>query len=281
MYEHDISYFKSTVREKDVLHFEDIQEVANKLNIVLQPVLLGRRLEINSAQTIGSSDSAHDVFFLQSQKSARGRLTLACKRFRREAGAFNELENKEKVESLGFKTFEHVGSGVYDVPNIGSIFVTKLLPQFVTMNHLPWRDFFVGQTDFVVKTQKPLIEISRHIAKIHSSGIIHGDLQLKNIGKTIRGDFVLFDLENSKITDKNNLDTFEYFSEVGEEIRTFCMSLVDKGFLFDSTDEVFKRSFENYFVYPYLEKLGLSNSTIIDFIDLAIKDSLEQRKFKT
>jgi tRNA A-37 threonylcarbamoyl transferase component Bud32 len=148
------------------------------------------------------------------------------------------------------------------------------------MNHLPWRVYFLGQKEFVDRTQKPLETIGNFISTMHSQGIAHEDLQLKNIGKDQTNQFIIFDVENSIVNDEDKIDDGDFIDYVGEDIRTFLKSLVDKGFLYDSTEAIFLNAVENYFLTPYLENLKINNDHLLTLIGHAIDTCLEDRSVK-
>ncbi len=279
MLEHDLSYFQSTAREKDRINSNEIEAVIDCLNLTSQDILQGQKFKLNKSQSLGASDSAHDVFFLQTQPNSNNikPIIVACKRFRRSENAEKEVINIKKINRKGFKTFQFFNKGLYEIDGIGTILTTRLIPQFITMNHLPWRDYFLGQKEFVDRTQKPLENISQFISSMHSQGITHGDLQLKNIGKDQTNQFIVFDVENSIITDESKINSAIFVDYVGEDIKTFLKSLVDKGFLFDSTDAIFLSAIDDYFLTPYLENLKINNESILNLISQAIDDSLEDR----
>ncbi len=282
MLEHDLSYFQSTTRERDRIDDYEVNQVINCLNLNNQELLQGQEFKLNKSQSLGASDSAHDVFFLQTKPNSKNikPIIVACKRFRRSENAEKEVINIKKISRRGFKTFQFFSKGIYEVEDVGTVLTTRLIPQFITMNHLPWRDYFLGQKEFVDRTQKPLETIGNFISTMHSQGIAHEDLQLKNIGKDQTNQFIIFDVENSIVNDEDKIDDDDFIDYVGEDIRTFLKSLVDKGFLYDSTEAIFLNAVENYFLTPYLENLKINNDHLLTLIGHAIDTCLEDRSVK-
>jgi len=267
-------------RERDALTVEEKEIVARTLSHRLNAYTKGQTLVVNQAQSLGASDSAHDVFFIQPELRDRAnkRLIFGCKRFRRLESAEHELGSMRIAQERGFTTLQPVGNGVFPIEPLGHVLVTKHMPRLVTMNHLGWSDFFVGKEEYRRRIATPLQQIGAFTAQMHSAGIIHGDFQLKNIGQGQSGDPVLFDMEDAIFRDEDSLDEIDFISYVGEEISVLVSSLVDRGFLWHSTDHVFREELTGNLMDPYLANTSITDPILLDFMQRSIDNALLDRQ---
>lgn len=261
-------------REKDALSAEEKIIVAKSLSVQLTSITGRRDLAVDLTQALGAKDSAHDVFFVKTpDKDTTGqRETFACKRFRRLESAEHELMAMSESRKRGFKTLEPVGEGIYTVSDLGHVLVTRNMPRFTTMNYLGWRDAHVGQEDYQRKIAQPLQRIGGFIGTMHSSGIVHRDLQLKNLATDRIGTFVLFDQEDAFFQDLSNLSDFRYTGMMGDDLSVAMRSLACRGYLWDSTDTLFEREITTNCLDPYLDHAPIGNPHLMDVIESAMKD---------
>jgi len=265
-------------RPVDILADDEKETIVNSLNCGnMRAEVNGRILSLNKGGAIGNTDSAHDVFFAGTNDAdKKKRSSFACKRFRRGDKAERELSAMHEAALRGFNTLQPAGSGIYDVAGVGSVLVTNKLPRVATMNQLGWADSFPGQREYNGKVAKPLQRIARFVGGMHKNGVYHGDLQLKNIAVDAKDQFLLFDLEDAEFYDESS-DEFIVTGKFADDIEKMIYSMVDRGFLWDMRDDVFIEEVTSKVIEPYLEVNDTVSLTIIDKIDLILKDTLVRR----
>lgn len=276
----ELALNNNKARERDPLTLSEKQLAANVLSSQMSMSDRGGRpLVLDATRSLGAKDSAHDVFFVRSdKKNAKGkRLSFAVKRFRRLANAQHEVNAFELSRQRGFDTLTPVGAAIYPVNPIGHLLVTENVPRFTTMNYLGWRNSYAGQGDYERRISAPLQQIGMFAAQMHSRGILHGDLQLKNIAQGQRGNFLLFDLEDASFSSPAEINDFDYVSRVGEDIKVLICSLVDRGFLWNSTDELFVKEVTNNLLDSYLANTAISRPELVDYASLAFDESIVRR----
>lgn len=269
-------------RSRDLLRPEEKQEVIDHLSAKLNGALANRKLELSPMGSLGGKDSAHDVFIVKASSSgARTKDTaFACKRFRRHENAQRELMAISEAGARGFTTFEAIGHGIYDVDSVGHILVTRRLPRFTTMNQVGWQDHFAGQPEYGAKVVPSLRRIASFVGKMHRAGIIHGDLQLKNIGQVPPDESVLFDLEGATFFDPVEDGTppsSELVDRTSSDVATLVKSLVCRGYLWSSTDHTFQEEVTDHLLLPYLETAGMHDESVVDVFDQIIQDAIDLR----
>lgn len=265
-------------RERDPLTPEDKDRTARILATVLGAELQGQGLKVDQARALGAKDSAHDVFFLQTpQKTKHGGVAFACKRFRRLESAEHELDSIAQAQQRGFQTMDPVRDGIYPIEDIGHVLVTRHVPRFTTMNYLGWRNTYVGLSDYKRRMATPLQRIGRFAAGMHSSGILHGDFQLKNIAQDHLGEFILFDMEDAVFAEPEEVGTTDFVSYVGQDVSVLVSSLVDRGFLWSSTDKLFEQEVTENLFDPYLESTTLTDPYLLELMHRSVEDALLER----
>lgn len=254
---------------RDELTEQEKAFTAQYLSQELSGLTGGTQLIVNPMRALGAKDSGHDVFFIQTGKDnqvQRGP-TFACKRFRQIDSAEKELNSLDLAKNRGFVTIEPAGEGIFSISNIGHFLVTKHMSRLNTMNYLGWRNFYVGDEKYSSNAAEPLQRIGRFAAQLHSAGVTHGDLQVKNIGQNSRGDFVLFDLENAIFWDEEQLDDdLNFLGNAAEDIGMIIKSLIKRGFLWSSTEKVFTEEVQTQLLDPYFETITIANPDIIEYI---------------
>lgn len=260
---------------RDALSLDEKQEVIGVLSQQLASQCGGIPLDLFVGGSLGTKDSAHDVFFARTV--ARGhdgkRQSFACKRFRRYENAEREINGLQQAHERGFKTLEVAGEGIYSVGDIGHVVLTKHMPRFTTMNQIGWQDYFVGHPTYDSQIVPALEGIAGFVADMHHAGIVHDDLQLKNIGKVPPADFVLFDLEGATFFDPVTTETpasFEHLGKATNDMSTMVNSLVGRGFLWNSTDEVFTSEITDHLMMPYLLSANMHDTGTIESFDKII-----------
>ncbi len=262
---------------RDILYAGEKQRVIEALSA--DPSLTaGQTLKIHTAGTLGSKDSAHDVFFASTtpRNYRDWPKVFACKRFRRSDSAEGEMKALEEAKARGFKTLEPQGEGIYTVQGIGHILVTKHIPRFTTMNYIGWQDFSAGDEEYDRRIAAPLREIGEFVGKMHKAGIVHNDLLLKNIAQVPPNNFVLFDLEGTTFHEPIKADEplpFDHLGNIEQDLITLTRSLVAKGFLWQSTDEVFKQEIKSNLYEPYLEASGIYDDSLFEKLDFSILEA--------
>lgn len=256
------------VRERDPLTLAEKQLVARGLTNQLASITNGRQLALDEARALGAKDSAHDVFFIKSQKTEHNkRFNFAVKRFRRLASAEKEMEGMVEAKRRGFSSLEPVGQGIYPAGDIGHMLVTQHVPRFTTMNYLGWRNMYAGQEDYERRMAQPLRRIGAFAAKMHSAGILHGDFQLKNIAQGQNGEFLLFDLEDATFEPPEEINNFDFVSRAGDDVGVLISSMVKRGFLWDANDDLFEREVTNNLIYPYMENTAVTDTDLLVSIE--------------
>lgn len=264
-------------RPPDLLSSKEKQRVVRQLNEELVFETVGEKLFLHEERSIGNNDSAHDVFFVETRPDAkRWYSSYACKRFKRREKAERELEAMREASDRGFTTLVPAGEGIFDVRDVGSVLVTRTKPRITTMNHIGWADTFPGQEDYEKKIGEPLERIAAFVGEMHQKGIHHGDLQLKNVAVDARNRFLLFDLEDAEFFDDSN--DFIAIEKFVDDFKKLVDSLVDRGFLWDTSDDVFMDEVDSRIVEPYLSTNDAAPAVIIDRFHDITQDALVRRQ---
>jgi tRNA A-37 threonylcarbamoyl transferase component Bud32 len=236
------------------------------------PLEAGVKLLYKPSGAVGSRDSAHGVFFVGGEQPGTD---LAVKRFRSEWSAKNELSNLQEARHRGFRTLDVVGNSVYSLGDLGHALVTKKLARFQTMNQIGWQDHFVSDPEYKDKAEL-LQSMSRFAGKMHKAGIVHKDLQLKNIAQIPPGKFVLFDLEAAQFFDPQAEDRFTFEGACAEDLGDMVGSLVTHGYLHTSTNATFAQEVANNVIQPYLE--ANPSEAVLEQMDMILDNALVKRE---
>lgn len=268
-------------RLRDKLTSEEKIEVAHELSIAMSAVTHRRPLEVLPSGSLGSKDSAHDVFMVATpENDGKGpRQAFACKRFRRPENAQHELDGIHGAHDRGFQTLEPVGDNpIHTIPDIGHVLVTRRLSRFTTMNQLGLQDGYAGEPQYEEGIAGPLRSAASFVGHMHRKGITHGDLQLKNVGQVPPGKFVLFDLEGASFYDTQAPELPPTFTgEAIDDVGTLVNSMVDRGYMWSSSDRVFTQEVTSNVLDPYLRVSGVSDPEIADGM-INILDSAVNRR---
>ena len=235
-------------RERDPL---TLAEKAKAVKLLAPHIYSGdvSRAEVIEGGSIGSKDSAHDVFFATSGSDPR-QGPIAIKRFRRPLSGRYELDAIYQARRRGFKTLNPVGEGLFSLGELGEALVTDRLPRFTTMNQVGWQNFYAGEPEYE-DIAATLRSIAGFVGKMHSQRTIHHDLQMKNIGQVPPQSFVLFDLEDAQFFDLSD-DSYEFHDWCIADLRDMTASLVNHGYLADATDHLFAEELTANVLDPYL-----------------------------
>lgn len=266
-------------RERDKLAPGEKDVVAAQLSKTLGALTGHRRLTVLTSGNLGSKDSAHDVFFVKPESDGKTEgPAFACKRFRKYENAERELAAIDEARVRGFRTLEPAKMPLHDVEGIGHILVTHQLSRFSTLNQLGWQDSYAGDVTYESRIASPLRSASRFVANMHRHGITHGDLQLKNIGQIPPGRFVLFDLEGAEFVDPRTAsDSFDFQSKAAADVQTLVVSLVDRGYMWGSSDRMFAEEVTRNVFDPYLEVCTSEDPQVLDrFMDIIDEAQLER-----
>jgi tRNA A-37 threonylcarbamoyl transferase component Bud32 len=239
-----------------------------------------RRLTVLASGNMASKDSAHDVFFVQAEPDGKpGTPRYACKRFRKPENAQRELQAIEMAKARGFRTLEPAAVPIQSVAGIGDVLVTRQMTRFTTMNQLGWGDNYAGDVTYESRIAEPLRSASRFVANMHRHGITHGDLQLKNIGQIPPGRFVLFDLEGAEFVDPQTVpNDLAFQDKASADVQTLVISLVDRGYMWGSSDRMFAEEVTRNVFDPYLEVCSSEDPAMLDrFMGIIDEAQLERQ----
>lgn len=262
---------------RDVLQEYEKKLVAQHLASRLLGETSGRLLNYAPSDSLGNRDSAHDVFFIRTkEKPSKGGQSFACKRFRRADNAERELFALQEVDRRGLPALTPAGKGVYSVEDIGYILVTASVPRLTTMNYLGWRDYYAGQPEYERRIAGPLRDIGTFVGNMHSRGVVHGDLQVKNVARDFKGDFMLFDLERAEFLD-GDCEELWRVGKCADDLDMLSRSLVSRGFLWDATDKNFSEELTRNLFEPYLAVNGNVDAELVGHIVRVMDDANQLR----
>ena len=269
----------SVSTKRDVLTEREKQSAVKMLG---QQILSDRgknTLSLSDTRSLGAGDSAHGVFFARAENGHESDIPngVAIKRFRREESALQELDNIRTAAKLGFRTVEPVGNGVIDIGEMGTALVTSVIPRFTTMNQVGWQDYIVGQPGYERLTEV-LSAVGGFAGSIHEKGMVHNDLQIKNVGQVPTGEFIVFDVEGSRFHAPQHDDSSEglVFAEgCYSDMSKLVSSLIERRYLASATDATFEKEIADVLLTPYLENGG--NPYVLDNYDRLMGDALEFR----
>jgi hypothetical protein len=273
----------NNIRERDPLTEAEKESATHALSQILFSHTGGRKIELDTTRALGAKDSAHDVFFVQTpvRDTDGKRAIFACKRFRDFEGAGREIDGMIEAQKRGFITPQQTQGGMFSIPDIGFVVVTDYIPRFTTMNYLGWRDHYAGQPNYERKLAKPLQAMGKYVGEMHSAGIIHGDLQAKNIARNGQGEFVLFDTEGTTFSSIDQMDDVDYISHAGKDLTVLIGSLVNRGYLWNSTDSIFESEIQANLLDPYMtavaDKGTISNASLIDYAQHGVEEAMMLR----
>lgn len=268
-------------RERDKLAPTEKDTIATHLSSSLRTQTRRRRFSVLTSGNLGSKDSAHDVFFVKAEPNGKkgDDPSFACKRFRKPESAARELEAIEMAKARGFRTLEPADPAIHGVEGLGHVLVTRQLPRFTTLNQLGWQDSYAGDPGYEARLAAPLRSASKFVANMHRHGITHGDLQLKNIGQIPPGKFILFDLEGATFNDPQTAaDDFEFQDRAVEDVATMVVSLVDRGYMWNSSDRMFAEEVTRNVFDPYLEVSASTNPEIVERFMTVIEEAQLERQ---
>jgi hypothetical protein len=269
-------------RNRDVVTRAERAQTVESLTMQMAHEFCGRSLELVQAASTGSKDSAHDVFSLRTtERDANGkRQQIAVKRFRRWEKAVGEMRAIQTASERGLRTPQPYGKGIYNVDEVGTLLVTKYIPRFTTMNQVAWRDYYAGQDDYNETIAPTLRSIGTYIGKMHLAGMTHHDLQLKNIAQIPPKEFVTFDLEGATFFDplfSGSVPTFEQEGKMVDDVNSLAVSLVDKGFLWNASDERFGQELTEHLIMPYIEETRMMSDNFLEGLDSVILNAQLER----
>lgn len=268
-------------RERDKLTPSEKDVVAAQLSKNLGALTRRRRLTVLASGNLGSKDSAHDVFFVKPEPDGKqGDPAFACKRFRKYENAERELAAIDMARARGFRTLEPAKMPIHDIEGIGHVLVTHQMTRFSTLNQLGWQDSYAGDVTYESRIAAPLRSASKFVANMHRHGITHGDLQLKNIGQIPPGRFVLFDLEGAQfVNPQTAAEDLDFQDRAIEDVATMVVSLVDRGYMWNSSDRMFSEEVTRNVFDPYLEVSATTNPEIVErFMGILEEAQLERQQ---
>ncbi|MDB5182074.1 MAG: Lipopolysaccharide kinase (Kdo/WaaP) family [Candidatus Saccharibacteria bacterium] len=267
-------------RERDKLAPGEKDIVAAQLSRTLGALTRRRRLSVLTSGNLGSKDSAHDVFFIKPDSDGKpGDPTFACKRFRKYDNAARELDAIDMAKERGFRTLEPAKMPLHEVDGIGHILVTHQLPRFSTLNQVGWQDSYAGDVTYESRIAAPLRSASKFVANMHRHGITHGDMQLKNLGQIPPGRFVLFDLEGAQFVDPQAAaEDLDFQDRAIADVGTMVVSLVDRGYMWSSSDRMFAEEVTRNVFDPYLEVSANTNPEIVERFESILDEAKLERQ---
>jgi len=259
-------------RERDPLTPEEKAQAVKTLAPHIYPGKAGQSVVLQGA-SLGSKDSAHDVFFAINDQHPQG--PVAIKRYRRPRNADHELNAIASAKERGFLTLQPVGEGVFPLGDLGYALVTERVPNFKTMNQVGWQNYYVGEKEYegIAAT---LRNISGFVGTMHKAGIIHHDLQMKNIGQVPPNKFVLFDLENTQFYDPETAD-YVFHDWCAADLGDMVTSLVSHGYLSDTTDHLFTEELTNNVLGAYME--ANPSDAVFDAWDGIVANAIHERHY--
>jgi hypothetical protein len=264
-------------RDYNRLAVEDKLEVLDSINQAVWGEG-SNNLQLADLASTAKVSSGHDVFFGGDADQAT---QVAVKCYTGPKGANRELENLREAERRGFTIIEPFGNGVYDIDGSRTALVTKFVPRLVTMDNEWGR--LAGEESLVLQY------MGVFAGKMHKNGIIHGDLQPKNIGQVFKhelrsfdenhsrfvwGEPVLFDLEgDTKFYDPNDqFDTKEYERACREDLINLIKYLAAPEFM----DAAHNQNFEDEITGNLLASYIASGGTefVLDQFDWILHEAL-------
>lgn len=269
----------STNGKRDVLSREEKLQAVEVVGLSMHRGKSKNTMRLIESGSLGARDSAHDVFFAQDTKPQEGMPNaVAIKRFRRQQAAVLEMENLAEARRRGFPTLEPAGEGIYDLGEMGTALVTKRIPRFTTMNQIGWQNHYVGQEGYG-QLASALQNIGGFVGRLHAAGMVHQDLQVKNIAQGPTGDFIVFDAEGALFfdpTDNDPAESVNYSGKCYEDIATLGISLVDKRFLAPVKKDIFEQEIADNLITPYLDNGG--HPGVLDEYDRLMADIHARRE---
>lgn len=231
-----------------------------EINLIVQKMssVLGGKPVLSSIDGLGASDSAHGVFFMRSTKGRHAGTSYAIKRHRYPTKASNEIEMLNTSLALGINTaIPMTSTPVFVEGVVGAVIATRKIPSFSLMTNVGWEKYHCGEEGYNAELVPVLNSLADYTASLHSKGLVHGDLKLKNIGTTPNQGFVTFDLESSSYFSDGKLSSDEFKTEATRDLAGLIKSLVREGFLEAASPEVFVQEVETHILTPYIERTGM------------------------
>jgi hypothetical protein len=104
-------------------------------------------------------------------------------------------------------------------------------------------------------------------------------LQLKNIGQIPPGRFVLFDLEGAEFVDPQTVpNDLDFQDKASADVQTLVISLVDRGYMWGSSDRMFAEEVTRNVFDPYLEVCSSEDPAMLDrFMGIIDEAQLERQ----
>lgn len=207
--------------------------------------------------TLGATDSAHQVFF-----GRDGSRLVAVKPYTGESPkqkAKHEYDMLKKIDSIGFLTLNPVkivsakdGSVAY--------LLTDYTPNLTTMSSLVQKS---RNNQF---TPLLLGRTAETLARLHTSGISHGDAQIKNFGivPTQKNSIAVFDLEKAGSDTDGHTKSSPYQHDLDSLVQSLAYKAYGGIKTAHASDVVYEQVIEPYAkaVEPFLgsmqaEKMAL------------------------
>lgn len=219
---------------------------------------------------LGAGDSHHGVLFCEvliEDDGGTRPVSTAIKPFSTESGhARQEFDSLIAAQRMGFDTFEPLALAKHGET---TFLITRRRPEINSLDNAAW-NISPNDTDKYEKELLPSLELMvNYLARMHSSGLFHGDAQAKNFAITDTGGSLITDLEDAVIaTDSESLIACinggdnEPSEGLAYADLTHCWyalihpinkspNLFLEGESYDTCMMVFERDFLN----PYIEKL--------------------------
>jgi hypothetical protein len=201
----EAAYGSSAERSSEAqeLTIEDKRRVVESIKSSISQEYGSNNLELVETASMGSGDSAHDVFFAHgNSRKGEKDIAVAIKTFTKQTAAERELSNLQEVEARGFQTVQPIGKGLFELQDgLGTALMTEFVQGLVPMNRLPWHGRS-GKYNLRRSSKEQLSgtlrQVGRFVGSLHRGGIVHHDLQLKNIGQVFPNDFVVYDVESAQ-----------------------------------------------------------------------------------
>ncbi len=274
--------------KRDILTSEEKAQAVKMIGAAIYAGHGKNGLRLVETGSVGAGDSAHDVFFANADPARDMAIapTVAIKRFRRAESAQAELDNLAEINRRGLRTVTPTGQGLYDLGSLGTALVTDFVPQFTTMNRIGWGDFVVGHPGYD-NLAKTLEEVGAFAGQLHAAGVVHNDLQIKNVGRApliipgqpARITPVVFDVEGAKFfdptADPDSQEGVQFAGSCLDEMNKLVGSLVGRRFLAGSHDRLFEQEISSHLLEPYFDNGG--NPELLERYDAVMGDAIELR----
>ena len=237
---------------------------------------------------LGAGDSHHGVLFgeiLVEDGEAIRRVRTAIKPFDSDSEhAKHEFDNLLAVGRKGFDTFEPLALAKHGDT---AFLITRRRPEINSLDNAAWDVSPSDTTRYEAEVIPNLSLMATYLARLHSSGIFHGDAQAKNFAITDTGGSLITDLEDATIaTDaKTTLGLINGGVDPSDGLAfmdvTHCWyalihpinktpNLFLEGEPYDVCMEVFQRDFLKPYIQALQSTMHPSASTKVDYEKLAV-----------